>query len=92
MSGVNFDVLNQYGIPDQDSDIAEWTKAAQKIGSNMNSAEEELVKILNSDDKKGLEAAQIKYDQAVRMWEFFSTIAKNMHEAVMNVIRRLGIN
>ena len=70
-------------------------RVAAKAASSLESIENDLLTELSKpDDAKNqnkIQQLQIKYQRALRFYEAFSTMMKNAHDTMMNVIRNMRL-
>lgn len=100
MSTIDSSLFNQ-GIWAQGTTMGEAKEAAKNAGKSLSKAESDLMEqyaILNnpksSDEAKAqaegqIEALTVKYQSAQRIYEMITTMLKNMHDQMMNQIRKL---
>ena len=71
-----------------------YAKAAGSAAGKLDKAENNLLNLLNSDNpsNNAVLKAQVEYQRALRFFEALSTLIKNVHETLMNVIRRMAVN
>jgi len=87
------------GLERQSAAAAEknsYQKTAGKLGENLYDLEQQLLAAYAKPEGKGrdaeIAALDIKYKRAMRLFEAFSTMMKNMHEMMMSVIRNMRLN
>ena len=68
----------------------EQKSSASDVAGNLHSAEEAYMKAVTTNSKDA-PAKEVEYRRALRVYETFMQLMKNMHETIMAGIRRIDV-